>query len=76
MDKQNISLDIMEYMVWVVEITAAEFFRNDKTAAYHALKNSGLWGIYTGTYDTTHTLGKEYLLDEIREYFVKHGVKI
>ncbi len=70
------SREVMEYMVWVVELVAVEFFQNDKTAAYHALKSSGLWDIYINHYDTTHTLGKEYLVDEIREYFVEHGVKI
>jgi len=76
MAKQNISFEIMEYMVWVVEITAAEFFKKDKTAAYDALVESGLWEIYTDHYDTTHTLGKEYLTDEIREYFANHEVRI
>ncbi|MCL2199015.1 MAG: DUF3791 domain-containing protein [Defluviitaleaceae bacterium] len=67
-------LNVMEYMVWVVEITAEELFKRDKTAAYDALKRSGLWDIYVNHYDTTHTLGKEYLLNEICEYFTKHGV--
>jgi len=34
MIKQNISADIMEYMVWVVELAAGEFFGGDKTLAY------------------------------------------
>ena len=76
MTEQNINADIMEYLVWVVEITSAEFFEKDKTRAYEALKKSGLWNIYITHYDTTHTLGKEYLLDEIREYFIEHGVSI
>jgi hypothetical protein len=57
-------------------MAASEFFHNDKASAYHSLKNSGLWDIYVSHYDTTHTLGKEYLLEEIREYFLKHEVKI
>ena len=61
-------------MVWVVEIASEEFFERNKTAAYDALKNSGLWDIYIGHYDVTHTLGAEYLLNEMREYFPKHGV--
>jgi len=73
---QKISLEIMEYMVWVIEITAAEFFEKDKTAAYNALKESRLWDIYIDNYDTTHTLGKEYLMEEIRKRFSEHGVKI
>jgi len=65
---------MMEYMVWVVEITAAAFFAGDKTLAYNNLKSSGLWDIYVDNYDTTHTLGREYLIDEMREYFVANGV--
>lgn len=70
----GMTLEVMEYMVWVVEITAAEFFKSDKTAAYDALKNSGLWDIYVEHYETTHTLGREYLINEIKEYFIKKGV--
>jgi hypothetical protein len=76
MTKQAIGLDVMEYMVWVVEIASEEFFTRDKTAAYDALISSGLWDIYIENYDVTHTLGAEYLLDEMREYFPAHGVAI
>ena len=71
---KSISFDIMEYMVWVVEIVAIELFNRDKNAAYNALKKSGLWDIYIDHYDTTHTLGKEVLIDEVREYFLEHEV--
>lgn len=70
------NFEIMEYMVWVIEIASTELFNNDKTAAYDALKNSGLWDIYVEFYDVTHTLGAEYILDEIREYLPAHGVAL
>ena len=73
MANQEMSFDIMEYMVWVVEIASAEFFNKDKTAAYDALKSSGLWDIYVEHYDVTHTLGAEYLLDEMRKHFPVDG---
>ena len=76
MINQGISFEIMEYMVWVVEIAAAEFFEKDKTVAYKTLKESGLWDIYVSHYDTTHTLGKEYLIEEIRERLLKHRITI
>jgi hypothetical protein len=76
MIKQKMSFEIMEYVVWVIEIASREFFNGDKTAAYDTLKNSGLWPLYIDHYDTTHTLGAEYILDEIRDYFVKNGVKL
>ena len=73
---ENISVEIMEYLVWVIELAAGEFFNGDKTLAYEAMKKSKLWNIYIDHYDLTHTLGAEYLLDEMREYFVKNGVEI
>jgi hypothetical protein len=57
----------MEYMVWVVEIIAIKFFRGDKSAAYGAMHRSGLWDIYVENYDTTHTLGADYILDEAED---------
>ena len=69
MIKQNISTEIMEYLVWVIEIVAVEFFNGDKTLAYQTLKAQGIWDLYVEHYDVTHTLGKSYILDEIRELF-------
>jgi hypothetical protein len=66
----------MEYVVWVIEITAREFFNGDKTTAYEVLKNSYLWELYTEHYEVTHTLGHGYILDEMREYFEESGVEI
>ncbi|MCL1865498.1 MAG: DUF3791 domain-containing protein [Spirochaetes bacterium] len=67
MDRQNITTEIMEYMVWVVEIVSVEFFSGDKTLAYQTLKKFGIWDLYIEHYDVTHTLGKSYILEEIRE---------
>ena len=66
----------MEYVVWVVEIAAEKFFGGDKTLAYDTLKNSQLWALYVDHYDVTHTLGAEYILDEMQEYFEKNGVQV
>jgi hypothetical protein len=74
MKEQKMTLEIMEYVVWVIEIAAREFFHGDKTTAYDSLKNSDLWALYVDHYDTTHTLGAEYILDEMREYFVENGI--
>jgi hypothetical protein len=71
----KMSLEIMEYAVWVIEITANEFFCGNKTIAYETLKNSSLWDLYTEHYDVTHTLGAEYILDEMRDYFIERGVE-
>jgi hypothetical protein len=71
---QNISTEIMGYMVWIVEITAREFFSGNKTLAYKSLKENDVWDLYVEHYDVTHTLGKEYILEEIREIFNEKGV--
>lgn len=73
MPNTGMSFDVMEYVVWVIEIAANEFFGGDKTVAYDTLKNSELWKLYTEHYDVTHTLGAEYVLGEMREYFEKNG---
>ena len=74
MKTQNMTMDIMEHLVWIIEITAIEFFNGDKTKAYDTLKESGLYDIYIDHYETTHTLSREYLLNEIREHFTTNGV--
>ena len=34
MANQKMTLEMMEYVVWVIEIAANEFFNGDKTLAY------------------------------------------
>jgi len=75
MTAKKMTPEVMEYVVWVIEIAAREFFNGDKTIAYNVLKNNELWDLYTDHYDVTHTLGSEYILDEMREYFIKNGVE-
>ncbi|MCL1903165.1 MAG: DUF3791 domain-containing protein [Oscillospiraceae bacterium] len=74
MPSGKMTLEIMEYVVWVIEITARKFFGGDKTTAYETLKNGRLWDLYTVHYEVTHTLGMEYLLDEIREYLDENAI--
>lgn len=74
MTDNKMTFEVMEYIVWVVEIAANEFFNGDKTTAYNALKSSKLWNLYVEHYDVTHTLGVDYILDEMREFFWKNGV--
>ena len=76
MANQAMNQKTMRYVVWVIEIAAREFFDGDKTMAYDTLKNSDLWALYTEHYDTTHTLGAEYILNEMKEYFIENGVSI
>ena len=76
MQVQEMNIDVMEYLVWIIEITAIEFFNGDKTAAYESLKSSGLYQLYIESYETTHTLGREYLVEEIKEYFTVSGVDL
>jgi hypothetical protein len=73
---QKMNLETMEYTVWIIEIAANEFFNGDKAIAYTSLKNSDLWALYTDHYDVTHTLGSEYIIDEMRKYFIENEVDI
>jgi len=59
--------EVMEYMVWVVELAAGEFFGGDKTVAYKTLKDRGIWDLFVRNYDVTHTLGAGHILDDMRE---------
>ncbi len=72
--KQNISDDIMEYMVWLVEIVSSRFFNKNKALAYNMLKECGIWRLYVQNYDVTHTLSASYILQEIQEVLTAKGV--
>lgn len=74
MTVDKMTFEMMEYVVWVIEIAAGEFFNGNKTVAYDTIKNSTLWNLYTEHYDVTHTLGADCILDEMREYFIKNGM--
>jgi len=71
---QGINTEIMEYLVWVIELTADEFFDGNKTLAYRTLKDQGIWDMYVQNYDVTHTLGAGYIVDEIREILISQKV--
>lgn len=73
MEHQDINAEIMEYMVWVVEIVSAKFFKRDKAKAYKLLNEYGIWELYIQNYDVTHTLGASYILQEIEEILKAKG---
>jgi hypothetical protein len=56
-----------DFLVYVINIMAVELFGGRKDLAYSALRDSGLLEFYADTYETSHTLGSEYLLEEIKE---------
>lgn len=68
-----ISTEIMEYMVWIIEIAAHEFFNDNKTKTYKVLRDTNIWNLYIENYDVTHTLGAEYLKNEMREVLKMKG---
>ena len=74
MQDAKMDINTMEFMVWVIEIVSAQFFDGDKTSAYTALVNCGIWDKYIKTYDTTHALGKEFILEEIGGHIRAGGV--
>jgi len=69
------SREVAEFMIFVVEQVANRFFGGDQAAAYLAMKSSGLWAFFSDTYDTSHTLGTEYLLEDAERWFTRSGVK-
>jgi len=67
MVKQDITTEVMEYMVWVVELIADEFFNGHKTRAYNVMNELGIWDFYIQNYDITHTLSAGNIIGEVRE---------
>ncbi|MCL2101615.1 MAG: DUF3791 domain-containing protein [Fibromonadales bacterium] len=65
---------VKDFLVYVIELCAERFFGGNKTAAYNNLKNSDLLSFYKDTYDTSHTLSSEYILEEIKEKFAECGI--
>ena len=60
------NVEVSEFIIWVIEITAMEIFNNDKTKTYNILKDTGILNAYVDTYDVTHTLSANYIVDEIK----------
>jgi len=67
MVKQGITTEIMEYMIWVVELISNEFFNGDKTYTYRVLNEQGIWSTYVQSYDITHTLSANNIIGEVRD---------
>ncbi|MDR1013372.1 MAG: DUF3791 domain-containing protein [Coriobacteriales bacterium] len=68
------SREVAEFMVFIVEQVANRFFEGNQSAAYVAMQDSGLWAFFSDTYDVSHTLGVEYLLEDAERWFVRNGV--
>ena len=70
----TMSRETAEFMIFVVEQVAHRFFAGDQSAAYLAMKESGLWAFFSKTYDSSHTLSVEYLLEDAENWFNRHGI--
>ena len=68
------SKEVAEFMIFVVEQVANRFFAGDQSAAYLAMKKSGLWAFFSDTYETSHTLGVAYLMEDAENWFAKSGI--
>jgi hypothetical protein len=68
--------EVADFMVFIVEQVANRFFAGDQAAAYAAMKDSGLWDFFSDTYDVSHSLGVEYLMDDAEKWLKKRGVEI
>jgi hypothetical protein len=67
---------VKDFLVYVIELCAERFFGGNKTLAYKQLKNTDQLSFYKETYDTSHTLSSEYILEEIKEKFIECGVAL
>jgi hypothetical protein len=65
--------EVAEFMIFLVEQVANRFFDGNQATAYLAMKDSGLWDFFSSTYETSHTLGVEYLLEDAEEWFARNG---
>ena len=74
MNKQYVTAEIMEYMVWLIELVSSEFFSGDKALAYKVLRDQGVWDFYIQSYDITHTLSAQNAIEEIRDILVAKEV--
>jgi len=70
MNNHGIDLPKSEFMIFIIECASQRFFSGDKSSAYSALLESGIWSWYVDNYETTHTLGVEVLMDEVKEKLV------
>jgi hypothetical protein len=53
-------------------MSAERLFDNNKSSAYIELKKAGILNYYAETFDVSHTLGSEYLLNEIKTLLNKN----
>jgi hypothetical protein len=70
------SPSVKDFLVYVIELCAERFFGGNKTVAYNNLKNTEQLSFYKETYDTSHTLPSEYILEEIKERFAECGIVV
>ncbi len=63
---------VKDFLVFIIELSAESLFDNNKPLAYTELKNAGVLDYYAETYDVSHTLGSEYLLNEIKTLLNKN----
>jgi len=65
---------VKDFLVYIIELCAERYFSGSKTIAYNQLKNTDQLAFYKETYDTSHTLSSEYILEEIKEKFTECGI--
>ena len=68
------SKKVADWIIWIIDIISDDMCDGDKTKGYLLLKQNGIIDWYTQNYETTHSLGKEYLIDEVKGIVAKGGV--
>jgi hypothetical protein len=68
--------EVKDFLVFLIEICAREFFCGDKSSTYDVLRKYNILDFYRDTYDVSHTLSSGYIIDEIKEQLTKSGYAI
>lgn len=66
----------LSFSIFVI-YSLAEKWKKSPAAVYKILKSTGILDDYIiQCYDTLHTLGKEYLVEDITDYVKEKGAKV
>jgi len=63
-----------DFSVFIINVIANELFDGRKDVAYDYLQKTGLLSFYITTFETSHTLSKEYIVQEVRDKLQQLGI--
>lgn len=69
-----ISDEIMEFMVWVLEVAAGSFFAGDRALAYNTIKKNDIWEAYINEFEAKKCLSAGAVCGELNKLLEEKGV--